>query len=147
LRTENNELRDEIAHYDSELRELREQQFIKQSQNENYASSNNQNQTSMINSQKSGLSSGIGQGSGIGSGVLNRQNSNNNVRKMEEIAVNSRASIEDFQNAEREIADKMKCDEAKESEGSPEAEDPNNEQQDSEDEEDYEMKFPSKYHN
>jgi predicted nucleic acid-binding Zn-ribbon protein len=30
LRTENNELRDEIAHYDAELRELREQQFVKQ---------------------------------------------------------------------------------------------------------------------
>jgi hypothetical protein len=45
----------------------------------------------------------------------------------------------------------MKSDEieAKEpsEEGSPEQEDPNNEQQESEDEEDYEMKFPSKYHN
>ena len=47
----------------------------------------------MINSTKSG----------IGSGVLNRRGSN--AKKAEEI---NRASIEDFQNAEKEIADKMK---------------------------------------
>jgi hypothetical protein len=50
----------------------------------------------MINSTKSG----------IGSGVLNRRSSNApNPKKMED---QNRASMEDFENAEKEIADKMK---------------------------------------
>lgn len=63
LRAENGELRDEIAHYDQELRELREQQFAQQ-MDDNQA---NMNQSSNNNRQYTG----------IGQGVLNRRGSRN----------------------------------------------------------------------
>ena len=100
--------------------------------------------------------------SGIGSGVLNRIGSNQNVRKVDDMMANNRSSIEDFQNAEREIADKMKSEILMKKNPSigelSQNEDPHNEQVDDqqqleqsegeqEEEEDYEMKFPSKYHN
>jgi len=64
LRTENNELRDEISHYDTELREVREQKF---------EITNNQTK------------------SGIGSGVLIKRgsdSSNFGQKKMEEQFMN-----------------------------------------------------------
>ena len=44
LRTENNELRQEIAHYDTELREVRERNFVAQEE-----VSDSKNQNSIIN--------------------------------------------------------------------------------------------------
>jgi len=100
----------------------------------------------MINNTKSGI------GSGIGSGVLNKRGS---IPKKQ---IDNRESIEDFQNAEKEIADKMMQSEilmkknpsignlSEQEEDQQQhviEESPQHQETEGDEEEDYEMKFPS----
>lgn len=69
MRAENGELRDEVAHYDQELRELREQLYNQQMDGSNPAGNGSQNAATNNNRQQ--------QYTGIGQGVLNRRGSRN----------------------------------------------------------------------
>ena len=69
MRAENGELRDEVAHYDQELRELREQLYNQQMEGSNPAGNGSQNAATNNNRQQ--------QYTGIGQGVLNRRGSRN----------------------------------------------------------------------
>lgn len=107
LRNENQELREEIAHYDTELRDLREQQHL------NDADAGQSAKTMPANNKV--IYSGIGQGvlnrRGSGSGRQQRQSSGGraaqrlNAGQRRNDYNDMQPSVEEFQDQEKQISE------------------------------------------